>query len=42
MREQERLFFKRMKEVDAYVPGDDLLILVNDQGETLLEFETRC
>ena len=39
--EQERLFFGRMKEVEAYVPGDDSLILVNVQGETLLEFATR-
>ena len=37
----ERLFFGRMKEVEAYVPGDDSLILVNVQGETLLEFATR-
>lgn len=40
--EQERLFLRRMKEVEAYLPGDDSLILVNGQGETLLEFGTRC
>jgi len=42
VRNQERLFFSRMKEVDAYVPGDGSLILVNGRGETLLEFVNRC
>jgi len=41
VRNQERLFLSRIQEVDAYVPGDNSLILVNGHGETLLEFVTR-
>lgn len=41
VRNQERLYLIRIQEVDAYVPGDNSLILVNGQGETLLVFGTR-